>query len=275
LQFGGSDDSGSDFDDNGSSLPFPKPLARSAFLVPNFDPTTFLANLSGRYQTLDDLRNELRELSQSLSKELLDLVNDNYQDFLSLGSTLRGGEERVEEVRVGLLGFQRDLISVRDTVEQRETVVAALISKKRNLMKDIRTGKSLLEIAEKLEDLETSLMIGSGAGADFDGMNRQAHDFSEESDEDAQEGELSIHRLERHTEQYLVLRLLLRRHNPTQPFITSQASRVARIESTLTLDLKEALKQLEVSAKRGRPETASSIRIVQELLNSITKEILQ
>jgi hypothetical protein len=49
----------------------------------------------------------LRSRSQLLNKELLDLVNSNYQDFLNLGNSLHGGEEKVEEVRIGLLGFRK------------------------------------------------------------------------------------------------------------------------------------------------------------------------
>ncbi len=44
--------------------------------------------MHNRHQTLEDLRSELRARSQLLTKELLDLVNSNYQDFLSLGSSL-------------------------------------------------------------------------------------------------------------------------------------------------------------------------------------------
>ena len=32
-------------------------------------------------------------------------MNANYEDFLGLGGQLKGGEERVEEVRLGVLGF--------------------------------------------------------------------------------------------------------------------------------------------------------------------------
>ena len=74
-QFG--DDSGSEFDDNDYGLPFPKPLDHSAVLERDLDPSCLFADLFDRHQTLEDLRNELRELSQTLSKELLDLVNDN------------------------------------------------------------------------------------------------------------------------------------------------------------------------------------------------------
>jgi len=88
FYFGDSDGSGAELSDNDhdSSLPFPKPLSRSPFLAPDFDPATFLSSLSNRHQSLADLRIELRDLSEALNKELLDLVNENYQDFLSLGS---------------------------------------------------------------------------------------------------------------------------------------------------------------------------------------------
>ena len=246
-------------------------MARSAFLEPDFDPVIFLANLSDRYQTLDDLRSELRDLNQSLSKELLDLVNDNYQDFLSLGSSLRGGEERVEEIRVGLLGFQRDLTSVRDRVKQRQVTVAALIREKGDLMRDIRIGKALQETAERIEDLETSLLIGATVGPHVNGVNEQAEDFSEESDEGAEDGDVSIHRLKHYTEQYLVLRLLVQQQKATQPYISSQAFRIAQIKSTLSLDLAGTLKQLELSSGRGR-EVESKIGSLQKMLASVNEE---
>lgn len=265
FYFGGSDDysdnSGSDFDGDNSSLPFPKPLSRSSFLEPDFDPTTFLANLSDRYQTLEDLRNELRELSQSLSKELLDLVNDNYQDFLSLGSILQGGEERIEEIRVGLLSFQRDLKSVRDNVKQRRGDVAALIDEKTRLASEAQDGKSLLEIGEQIEDLEVSLMIGTSTETP-EGMEGQ--EFSDESDADVEDGGMSIHRLERHVEQYLILGLLIRRHKPSHPYIMAQSDRIFRIKSTISLDLEGALKHFQ-SLRRARPDDLSPIDRLTEL----------
>lgn len=245
------------------NLPFPKPLARSAFLEPDFDPASFLANLSDRYQTLDDLRSELRDLDQSLSKELLDLVNDNYHDFLSLGSSLRGGEERVEEIRVGLLGFQRDLALIQDRVKQRQTTIAALICEKRELMKDIRKGKSLLEIAGKIEDLETSLLIGATIAPQGNGV--EPEEFSDDSDEDAEE---TICRLKRHTEQYLVLTQLLRQQRASQPYINSQADRIAQIKSMITLDVEGTLKQLELSSGRGQQVESEKVDL-QNMLATV------
>lgn len=265
-----SDDSGSDFDGNESSLPFPKPLSRSVFLEPDFDPTTFLASLSDRHQTLNDLRHELQELNQSLNKELLDLVNDNYQDFLSLGSTLRGGEEKVEEVRVSLLSFQRDLTSVRENVDRRREDVTAMVDEKRKLMKSIRAGRSLLDVGAQLEDLECNLLIAAPTDGNLEVSNGELHHMSDESDEDADHGGLSMRRLEGHVEQYLVLRRLLGQHPPRQPYILSQSERIARIKSTISLDLEGALKQHKLASK-AQPDDTSTVDHVMELLHSINE----
>ncbi len=217
---------------------------------------------------MEDLRNELRELSQSLSKELLDLVNDNYQEFLSLGTTLRGGEEKVEEIRVGLLGFQRDLTAIRGNVERRRENVAALIHAKKTSMKQIQIGKSLLEIAEQIEDLEANLMIAATTDGSPNGPNDQSQNVSDESDEDADGGGASSYRLERHVEQFLILKLLLRRHNPTPPYIFGQTDRIARIKSTLSLDLEGALKELKSAQKNHQGDT-SHIDRLKTLLVSV------
>ena len=117
FYFGGA--SGSVSSDDEDNLPYPEALPRSDFLAPTFSAPAYLSTLSDRHQTLEDLRTDLRERSQALSKELLDLVNTNYEQFLSLGSDLKGGEEKVEDVRVGLLGFKRGVEDVRGKVRER------------------------------------------------------------------------------------------------------------------------------------------------------------
>ena len=207
-----------------------------------------------------------------MSKELLDLVNDNYQDFRSLGSTLRGGEERVEEVRVGLLGFQRDLTSVRGNVEQRRENMVALIEEGRKTTKRIKAGKLLLEIAEQIEDLEAILMIGATRDGNVEGIDGQTHDFSDESDEDVEDSGMSMRRLERHVEQYLILRVLLGHHNPTQPYILAQSDRIARIKSALSLDLEGGLKQLKSVQNSSQDHISKTDRLTELIVLVNEKE---
>ena len=194
-------------------------------------------------------------LSQSLNKELLDLVNDNYRDFLSLGSTLSGGEEKVEEVRVGLLGFQRELGLIKSKVESRRNDVAKLLDDKRRLKQEIKLGRVLLEIAERTEDLEGHLMIGEAArrrshnGMPGQSTNEEAtfDSFSEDSDEESsvREDRPHVHRLERLVEQYLIVKVLLRRQDNPHPFISTLEVRLHQIQITLRLDIEATMKQVQ------------------------------
>jgi conserved oligomeric Golgi complex subunit 2 len=245
-------------------------LNRSEFIGPDFDPKTFLANLSDRYQTIEDLRSELQELGRSLGSELSDLVNHNYQAFLSLGGTLQGGEEKVEEIRLGLLGFQRELTSVRDNVDSRRKEIAGLIHEKTLLMARIQKGKSLLCIAEQIEHLEANLMIA--VNDESTRSNMQYEEFSDDSDAGEGTDGVSMRHLDRHVEQYLILRLLLQRHNPSQPYIANQTDRIARIKSILRLDVEGALKQTR-EVHKGRPAaTSPRVDSLEELLQAIDEE---
>jgi len=102
-----------DDDDDFSSLPFPQPLARSAFTAPDFSASAYLSTLHNRHQTLEDLRLELRNRSKDLEKELLDLINTEYVDFVRLGSSLEGGDGKVKDLMVGVLGFAREVEGVK------------------------------------------------------------------------------------------------------------------------------------------------------------------
>ncbi|MCJ1287623.1 hypothetical protein MMC26_006975 [Xylographa opegraphella] len=244
VKFGGSDTSNSDDD---TPLPYPKPLARSAFLTPDFSPTGFLSSLHNRHQTLEDLRSELRTRSQELNKELLDLVNDNYQDFLGLGGSLRGGEEKVEEVRVGLLGFKREVDTLKDKVEGRRKEVEGLLEERRAIAKEVRTGRELLEIDSRLEDLEERLMVGSN-GAVNPAVNGDEDDFStsesdDESDEDTPGTTIPLSRLRRRAQQFLYIKRLFAKTGPEHPFLIKQEERMMRIRQTILLDLSSALLQ--------------------------------
>lgn len=258
-QFGHSDDSGSDFDDNDSSLPFPKPLDRNSFLTPDFDAATFLSGLVNRFQSLEDLQTELRQLSQSLNKELVDLVNDNYQDFLSLGGTLSGGEERIEEIRVGLLGFQRDIASVRDKVDARRNEIAELLDQKRHLSKEISVGRSLLEIAQNLDDLEEKFGIRqikkkpqSLDPANNDGLKWsdgwRELEFDESDDDLENDQSQSAARLRRRAEQFRIVRHMIQKHQPPNQFLDSQRVRLRKIQEALLYDVDSAIK-LETNIK--------------------------
>ncbi|MCJ1290671.1 hypothetical protein MMC34_002213 [Xylographa carneopallida] len=241
-KFGGSDTSNSDDD---TPLPYPKPLARSAFLTPDFSPTAFLSSLHNRHQTLEDLRSELRTRSHELNKELLDLVNDNYQDFLGLGGSLRGGEEKVEEVRVGLLGLKREIDTLKEKVEGKRKEVEGLLEERRAIAKEVRTGRALFDIDSRMEDLEERLMVGpNGAvntAVDGDEGDFSASESDDDSDDDTPGAAIPLSRLRRRAQQFLYIKRLFAKIGSEHPFLIKQEERMMRIRQTILLDLSSAL----------------------------------
>ena len=248
--------SGNVSSDDEDNLPYPEALPRSDFLAPTFSAPDYLSTLSNRHQTLEDLRSDLRERSQALSKELLDLVNTNYEQFLSLGSDLKGGEEKVEDVRVGLLGFKRGVEDVRGKVRERKVEVEELLKDKRSVSKQIALGRKLLELNSRLEDLEDRLMVAS-LGRPVNGVDEDSWSDSED-EEDDEEAETegtsgtSTSKLQRLVLDFRNLGHLITAAGVDHPFIVAQESRIARVRNTILLDLNTALRQAASVGEGGK-----------------------
>ncbi|KAL3423155.1 hypothetical protein PVAG01_04903 [Phlyctema vagabunda] len=269
FYFGGaSGDISSDDED----LPFPKALPRSDFITPSFDAATYLSTLEDRHQTLEDLRSDLRERSQGLSKELLDLVNTNYEQFLSLGSDLKGGEERVEDVRVGLLGFKRGVEDVRAKVRERKVEVDALLGEKKTTTQQIALGRKLLEVDARLEELEDRLMVASLGrsvnGADDD-LWSDSDDDEEEFEEDGLPAESNVGGTSTKKLQRIVVDCRYVEHlsatiGSEHPFMIAQEPRLLRVRNTILLDLNNALKTTLPMGEAGKSRIVKILAIYQD-----------
>nr|POE87291.1 conserved oligomeric golgi complex subunit 2 [Quercus suber] len=248
----------SDSDDI-DTLPYPAELSRKDFLSPTFDPQVYLSTLRNRHQTLEDLRSDLRQRSQLLSQELLDLVNSNYEEFLSLGSDLKGGEEKVEGVRVGLLGFEREIEGIQKAVQERSIDMQVLLQERRTSRREIGLGRGLLEVEEKTSELESSLGIQDG---DELAIEADELDDADEENGNAAFGAIPVTRLRRHSRDYVMItrnisRLQSQFSQETQteaigspsvhPFLRYLQPRLDEIRKTLLLDLAAALKQAKAA----------------------------
>lgn len=245
-------------------------------MTPDFDPATYLSSLRNRHQTLEDLRTELRTRSQDISKELLDLVNEDYQDFLSLGSSLRGGDEKVEEVSLGLLGFKREIQALKSKVDERNKEVEHLVSQKKEIRRQMQLGRALLGVDYRLGELERSLMIMSSEASQNGKAGEVDHDPSESDEEsdDSQEACSTTSRLNRHVRNYLLARRGMERIGTDHPSVAQQETRMTRIKNTILLDLGNALKQSStgnddqttrvLAAYRGLGESQEALKVLRE-----------
>lgn len=213
------------------------------------------------------MRAELWTRSQDLNKELLDLVNEDYQDFLSLGSSLKGGDEKVEEVRLGLLSFRREVEGLRGKVDGRRMEVEGLVGERKRIRDSVQIGRTLLEIERKIGELEGHLMLASTvppkAKVHEEGM--VPSESEEESDEDTENNGIGIPRLRRHMEQFMYIKGSMERTGPEHPFLVKQEERVLRLKQTVLLDLNSALKQAVSGGEHMRGDLLKLLGIYKQM----------
>lgn len=214
---------------------------------------------------------------------MLDLVNENYQDFLSLGDSLKGGEEKVEEVRVGLLGFQRDVSAIQAKVDARAAELRNLLQEKKQYRVKTNVGRALLDVAERIEELEQRLMITNsenpGAIRDTREEDSELEDFSNESSDD-DDGDLeneehasaiiSLKRLSHDVHKFVYIIAESDKIGRKHPFLVNQEPRLQKIKSTLLLDIDTAIKQAKKAGAKGEAR-AAKIQELHDLLEAETE----
>lgn len=279
----GSDDGGSDDD---APLPFPTALSRRDFLAPDFNAAEYLSSLfpdaaastpsadvhvdeqgrtgagagglgmgmsslvGTRHQTLEDLRAELRERSGGISAELLELVNANYTSFLGLGDELHGGEERVEDVRVGLLGFRRQVEEVRGRVRGRRDEVARAGAELRGVRGQVAVGRRMLELDERLD-----VLLGRLEEAGDDDEDGDSDDEDTDGGEDGGEGSFtgsSPALLMELATEYRRIERLADAIGRDLPYVKKMEERITRCRNTLLVDLGTSMKEARKAKEKGR-----------------------
>jgi hypothetical protein len=170
---------------------------------------------------------------------------------------LRGGEEKVEGVRVGLLGFGKEVEELAKGVEEREEEVRRLVEERRGVRRRIEVGRRLVEFEERVRECEEAVGVVEREGGGFES------DSSEEEEEEEDEGEddearfgTSVGRLRRNVVQYRMAGEVVKGLEE-HPFVVAQTQRLGKVRSILLLDLSTALQQ----AKRAG--TAGSGRVMQ------------
>lgn len=254
--------SSSSTSDDDAALPFPSALPRSDFLVPGFQPATYLSELPSRHQTLDDLKSDLRERSAAISAELLELVNSNYTSFLSLGDELRGGDDRVEDIKMAMLGFRRQVEEIKGRVSGRKTEVAALNTELAGVRRDIEAGRRMLELDDRISELEERLAVASlpsGAPSKTGDGDDWSLFGSDDSDSDSESGDgyadflgSSPAKLSSFAGDYCIIEALANAIGRDKPFVVKMEARMTRCRNTLLLDLNTALREARKAGDKGK-----------------------
>jgi hypothetical protein len=125
-------------------LPSLQPLSHTnAFLsAEDFDADAFL--LTRAHIPLEELRGELREYLGQLREELVQLINDDYEEFISLGTGLRGEEERLIRLGKPLTQLSEEVGGVREMLLEQQVVVQGKLDQRAALREEKVCSGSLV-----------------------------------------------------------------------------------------------------------------------------------
>ena len=171
-------------------------------------------------------------------------MNSNYEEFLSFGRDLKGGDEKVQEVRVGVLSFRREVEGLKAQVQERREEVERLVEERKRVREQIAIGRGLLEVDRRVGELESRLMLVQDGTKDGDGDDLASDDDSE----DEAEEQAGVGRLTRHAQQYVYITKLVEKLGPEHAFLVEMENRISRLKQTVLLDLGSALKQARAAA---------------------------
>lgn len=170
-------------------------------------------------------------------------------------------------MRLGLLGFRREVEGLRSKVDGRRKEVEELVEERKRIRESIQMGRRLLEIERQIGDLEERLMLTSTGPrqAEVNDEGVVLSESEEESDEETESDGIGVLRLRRHMEQYMYIKGLVERTGPEHPFLVKQEERVLRLKQTVLLDLNSALKQAVAGGEDMRGDLLKLLGLYRQM----------
>ncbi|KAL5507537.1 hypothetical protein ACEPAH_6993 [Sanghuangporus vaninii] len=221
-------------------LPELQPLTHdNKFLsAPNFNVEEFL--LSRSNTSLPDLRTELREYLAKLKEELVKLINDDYEAFISLSTDLQGEGARLERIKQPLGGLGSQIQESKDQLQSIQDSVKARLDRRAALREEKALLQLLLKISDSIARLESLLLISSPQ--DISGQEKSLYSgasfpTSDVLDDKSSKGNRAKHLLRIASEYNQLLYHANKASSSNCTFVAENQRRIERIKSTLTSDL--------------------------------------
>ncbi|KAI0373909.1 COG complex component [Pilatotrama ljubarskyi] len=203
-----------------------------------FDVEQFL--LSRAYTSLPDLRTELRDYLAALKEELVKLINDDYEAFISLSTDLRGEGTRLESLKRPLADLRARVLESRKTLQEIQDETKEKLDRRAAIREEKAFLQLLLKISESITRLESLLLIASPEDEEKDPSSMGAMQLASRTDADVDDRSRAnrAKHIARVASEYTQLLYHVSRAN-TEPcaFVDESQWRIDRIKSTLSSDL--------------------------------------
>ncbi|KZT71811.1 COG complex component [Daedalea quercina L-15889] len=244
-------DAGEEISKAERDLPVYVPLSHSNLYLSatEFSVEEFL--LSRSYTSLPDLRSELRDYLAALKEELVKLINDDYEAFISLSTDLRGEGARLERLKAPLSDIKSHVLEARKVLQVVKEDIEVKLSKRSTLREEKAFLHLLLKISESITRLESLLLISSPADAEdpsSDGVKVSSR-F-----EDRTRGNRAKHLARVAAEYTQLLYHAAKARTGGSAFVDESQWRIDRIQSTLSSDLDHLFASTLASLTSGNKE---------------------
>ncbi|KAK7685131.1 hypothetical protein QCA50_011494 [Cerrena zonata] len=259
------------------TLPAWTPLAHNNPLLSSetFNVEEFL--LSRSYTSLPDMRTELRDYLAVLKEELVKLINDDYEAFISLSTDLRGEGTRLEKLKFPLEGLRSEVITSRKELQQIQDAVQLKLQKRSLLREEKAFLHLLLKISESVTRLESLLLIAAPSedeqhGTDFSVGNLKSSSRGGQHEEDDRSRTNRAKHLSRVAAEYTQLLYHVNKaKNNNCAFVDECQWRIDRIRSTLSSDLDHLFSVTLKTLTRGKDHKPSSEAEKVKLMTDVSE----
>lgn len=146
-------------------------ITRHDFVRPDFTVDGFLTSWnsassvvssSGRPRTLETLRDDLGVYLKVLRSAMIELINEDYADFVNLSTNLVGLDQSISQLEAPLVAFRSHVEDVRAAVEASHAAVNEKLRRRDEIHKKKVALQNLEHITNTVAKIERLLGLGAG-----------------------------------------------------------------------------------------------------------------
>ncbi|KAH8991106.1 COG complex component [Lactarius hatsudake] len=257
---------GHSIDTGAHELPLYTPLTHGdPFLTATqFNVEEFL--LSRSRTSLPELRTELRDYLATLKEELVQLINDDYEAFISLSTDLRGEGTRLERLKLPLGDLKSQILESRQRLSLVQDAVQGKLKKRSDLRDEKTYLHLLLKVSESVTRLESLLLIASPdepSSSELRTLPLKSLGRQSEDSDDRPRGNRAKHLVRVAAEYTHLLYHVTKAQTVTRTaFVDEIQWRISRIQSTLSSDLDRLFSDTAIALSTGKlPEDDKAKRM--------------
>ncbi|KAF4621358.1 hypothetical protein D9613_000717 [Agrocybe pediades] len=205
--------------------------------------------LARSHTSLPDLRAELRQYHAELKEELVRLINDDYEAFISLSTDLRDEGDRLERLRAPLAGLKVNVLQSKNELQAIQMEIHDKLTQRTKLREQKALLHLLLKISESVTRLESLLLIASpeqneDESLELNGAKYLAYSSHlEESSDEKFRANRAKHLGRVSTEYTQLLYHVQKARTEKCAFVEGIQWRIDRVRSTLSSDLDHLFSQ--------------------------------